>query len=156
MQIRSFAVSRAGHTRPSRPDLEHIRQFFCCQQSWLIGIQHCSTIISWICHHSRTLQDEVFCLANFHGHAVSYHPPPPLLSPLPPPPMHWNRRNVCQFDEESRLSYWQRKYENCKSISWKRITLRFFIKFVSWADSSNIYKPSEWTWKQKCSPWNVD
>ena len=29
------------------------------------------------------------------------------------------------------------------------LTLRFFIKFVSWADSSNIHRPSEWTWKQK-------
>ena len=28
-------------------------------------------------------------------------------------------------------------------------TLRFFIKFVSQADSSNIYRPSEWTRKQK-------
>ena len=26
-------------------------------------------------------------------------------------------------------------------------TLHFFIKFVSWADSSNIHRPSKWTWK---------
>ena len=32
------------------------------------------------------------------------------------------------------------------------LTMRFFIKFVSWGDSSNIYQPSEWTRKQNCSP----
>ena len=32
------------------------------------------------------------------------------------------------------------------------LTMRFFIKFVSWGDSSNIYQPSEWTRIQNCSP----
>ena len=47
------------------------------------------------------------------------------------------------------VAMYQKPSDQNMKRTWHDITLRFFIKFVSWVGSSNIYRPTKWPRKQK-------